>query len=144
MVQELAGVDTVVFLMGINDIISGGSVHSAAAYGGIMQPIVAGCHGLGKIISIGTLPPAGGYAAFDADPAKEALRQAINGWIRRGNGADGVIDFDAALADPADPVKLRAEYQSDWLHPNDAGYRKMAETAAGVLAGQRPRTSAAN
>jgi lysophospholipase L1-like esterase len=29
---------------------------------------------------------------------------------------------------------MKAEYQSDWLHPSDAGYQKMAETAAALLA----------
>lgn len=54
----------------------------------------------------------------------------------RETGADGVIDFAAALADPAHPEKLRADCQTDWIHPNDLGYRKMAEAAATVLGGQ--------
>ena len=90
-----------------------------------------------KKIYIGTILPAGGNAKFDADSAKESLRKEINDWIRLGNDADGVIDFDAALADPANPTKLKAEYQSDWLHPNDAGYQKMAETAAKSLGGKQ-------
>ena len=44
--------------------------------------------------------------------------------------------LDAALADPASPIKIKAEYQSDWLHPSDAGYQKMAETAAKALGGK--------
>ncbi len=39
-----------------------------------------------------------------------------------------MIDFDAALRDPADPTRLNANLQSgDWLHPNDAGYRAMGD-----------------
>ncbi len=39
-----------------------------------------------------------------------------------------MIDFDAALRDPADPTRLNANLQSgDWLHPNDAGYRFMGD-----------------
>ena len=132
-VRDLPGVDTVVFLMGINDIISGSKVDSASAYGEIVQQIIAGCHSQNKKIYIGTIPPAGGYAKFDADPAKETLRKEINAWIRLGNDADGVIDFDAALADPANPEKMRADCQSDCLHPNDAGYQKMAEAAAAAI-----------
>jgi hypothetical protein len=41
------------------------------------------------------------------------LCKEINDWIRLGNDADDVIDFDAALVDPANPTKLKAEYQSD-------------------------------
>ena len=41
-----------------------------------------------------------------------------------------MIDFDAALRDPADPQRLHPRYDSgDHLHPNDAG---MAALAAAV------------
>ena len=53
--------------------------------------------------------------------------------IRTSSGADGIVDFDKALADPADPEKLNAAYQSDWLHPNDAGYAQMALAASKVV-----------
>jgi len=134
--RDLAGVDTVIHLMGINDIISGSKMDSAKAYGEIVQQVISGCQSQKKKIYIGTIPPAGGYPKFDENPAKETLRQEINAWIRQGNGADGVIDFDTALADPANPIKLKADYQSDWLHPNDLGYQKMAEVAAKTLAGK--------
>jgi lysophospholipase L1-like esterase len=40
---------------------------------------------------------------------------------------DGVIDFDQALRDPADPLRLLPAYDSgDHLHPNDLGYQAMA------------------
>ena len=40
---------------------------------------------------------------------------------------DGVIDFDAAVRDPASPLQLLPAYDSgDHLHPNDAGYQAMA------------------
>jgi len=134
--REFLGVDTVIFLMGINDILSGGKIHSAKAYGETVQKVIDGCKAFRKKIYIGTLLPAGGNATFDAHPAMETLRQEFNAWIRQGNGAAGVIDFDTALADPANPTRLKAEYQSDWLHPNDAGYQQMAETAAQALTGK--------
>ena len=134
--NDLKGVDTLIFLMGINDIIEGNTADFAAIYAGIVKDIIGYCHNSDKKIYIGTILPAGGNEKFDADPAKEAMRQEINAWIREGNGADGVIDFDAALADPANPKKMRADCQSDWLHPNDEGYRRMAETAAKTLAGK--------
>jgi len=133
-VRGLPGVDTVVFLMGINDIYQGTNVNSAKIYGNAIQQLIAGCHQQHKKIYLGTIAPAGGVAKFDADPAKERLRQEFNTWIRQGNGADGVIDFDAALADPDQPAKLKADCQIVWLHPNDHGYQLMAEAAAKVLA----------
>lgn len=58
----------------------------------------------------------------------EATRQAVNAWIRTNTEADGVIDFDAVMRDPAEPLKLAAAYDSgDHLHPNDAGFRAMAD-----------------
>lgn len=58
----------------------------------------------------------------------ETTRQALNAWIRTNQEADGVIDFDAVMRDPADPLKLAAAYDSgDHLHPNDAGFRAMAD-----------------
>jgi lysophospholipase L1-like esterase len=60
---------------------------------------------------------------------KEAKRQAVNAWIRTSGAFDGVIDFDAATRNPANPRRLRAEFDSgDHLHPNDAGYKVMAES----------------
>jgi lysophospholipase L1-like esterase len=131
--NSLRGVDTVIYMMGINDIIGNGAINSVKTYSDTVKSIIGGCHASKKKIYIGTIPPAGGFVAFDKDPAKEILRKDINTWIRQINGADGVIDFDIALADPDDPSKMKTEYQSDKLHPNDKGYQKMAEIAAKVF-----------
>ena len=64
------------------------------------------------------------------DPAglREASRQAVNAWIRTSGAFDGVIDFDAVVRDPADPLRLNPAYDSgDHLHPDDAGYQAMAD-----------------
>jgi lysophospholipase L1-like esterase len=40
-----------------------------------------------------------------------------------------VIDFEAALRDPAHPTRMLARWDSgDHLHPNDLGYRHMADS----------------
>ena len=60
-------------------------------------------------------------------PEGEAKRGAVNAFIRTSGAYDGVIDFDAALRDPAHPNKLLpADDSGDHLHPNDAGYEAMA------------------
>lgn len=61
----------------------------------------------------------------------EAIRQDVNAWIRTNSIYDGVIDFDAAVRDPADATKFKAAYHpglnaNDWLHLNPAGYKAMA------------------
>ena len=60
--------------------------------------------------------------------AGEATREAVNAWIRASGAFDGVIDFDAAIRDPADPLMMNPAYDSgDHLHPNAAGYQAMAD-----------------
>ena len=66
--------------------------------------------------------------AWTYTAAAEATREAVNTWIRTSGAFDGVIDFDAAMRDPADPLRLNPAYDSgDHLHPNDAGYQAMAD-----------------
>ncbi len=88
------------------------------------RQIVARAHDHGiKVFGATILPYKGaGYRSEEGD----RVRQAVNVWIRTPGNFDGVIDFDRATADPADPLKMRAEYDSgDHLHPNDAGYAAM-------------------
>jgi lysophospholipase L1-like esterase len=64
-------------------------------------------------------------------PAKEALRQQANAWIRDGGAFDAVIDFDAAVRDPDRPARLAPRFASpDRVHANDAGYAAAAEAAS--------------
>lgn len=130
LISSLTGVGGVVYLMGINDLI-GGQITTLSAFTNSAQILISQNRAAGRKVYWGTIPPAMGYPGFNT--TKEALRQDINSWIRTQSGADGVIDFDLALCDPADPARLLPAYQSDWLHPNDAGYQKMAETAAPVV-----------
>ena len=84
---------------------------------------------LGIKIFGGTLTPFEGTifpGYYSAE--KEAKRKAINEWIRTGKAFDGVIDFDKAVEDPSNRGQILAKYDSgDHLHPNDAGYRAMAD-----------------
>jgi hypothetical protein len=52
--------------------------------------------------------PAGGSAA--ALPDTDDKRQALNAWIREQSPADPVVDFDAAVRDPADPSRINPIY----------------------------------
>ena len=52
----------------------------------------------------------------------------MNTFIRSGGIFDAVVDFDAAVRDPAFPHRMRAAYDpGDHLHFNDAGMRAMAD-----------------
>jgi len=58
----------------------------------------------------------------------EAIRQALNQWIRTSGAYDAVVDFEAATRDPQNPRRFRPEYDpGDHLHPNDKGYQAMAD-----------------
>ncbi len=73
-----------------------------------------------------TLTPFGGSSAYSE--RGEAMRRAVNDWIRTGGAFDAVVDFDAVTRDSKDPQRFRPEAESpDLLHPGDGGYRLMAE-----------------
>ena len=73
-----------------------------------------------------TLTPFEGAAYFTPEGATK--RQAVNQFIRTGGAYDGVIDFDAVVREPLHPARILAMFDSgDHLHPNDAGYKAMAD-----------------
>ncbi|MBV9197051.1 MAG: SGNH/GDSL hydrolase family protein [Solirubrobacterales bacterium] len=89
--------------------------------------LIAQAHAAGLKVFGATLTPFKGAPYYTV--AGEATREAVNQWIRTSGAFDGVIDFDHALADPSDPLMMNPAYDSgDHLHPNDAGYQKMADT----------------
>ena len=64
-----------------------------------------------------------GFRRHRGLPDTEAKRQAVNTWIREQSPADAVVDFDAAVRDPADPSRIAPYFDgSDHLHLNLAGY----------------------
>jgi lysophospholipase L1-like esterase len=119
------GVRTVLVLEGINDIYAGATADELID--GYRQ-LIARVHASGRCIVGGTLTPVGG--SFVYSPEKEAARQAVNEFIRTSGEFDGVVDFDAATRDPAQPTRLQAAYDGgDGLHPNDAGNFAMGNAA---------------
>ena len=120
------GVRDIIVLEGINDIgYSLGEVSAAQIVAGY-QRLIAQAHARGLRILGATLLPFQGAGYYTA--AGEATREAVNRWIRTSGVFDGVVDFDAAMRDPADPLRLNPAYDcGDHLHPNDAGYHAMAD-----------------
>lgn len=116
------GVHAVILLEAINDIASGKAAAPGdllAAYAQIRERLAV--HGVRLVL--GTVTPWLGSASYT--DAKEAIRVAVNTAIRE--SGDPYIDFEAAVRDPDDPRKLRAEYDSGGgVHPSWAGYEAMA------------------
>jgi lysophospholipase L1-like esterase len=90
------------------------------------RTLIRDAHARGiRVVGV-TMPPFRG-AAVHTDHAQQ-IWTTVNSWIRTGGEFDGVVDFATALAGPADPTSLAPQYDSgDHLHPNEAGYRAMAE-----------------
>jgi lysophospholipase L1-like esterase len=140
-VLDRSGVTHAVILLGINDfgipsLLGNASEQVTSAL--IIQSIsnaAAAAKARGVKVYVGTLTPflgttIPGYYTADG----EAKRQAVNAFIRSTKLIDGVIDFDAAIKDPANPLAMLAKYDSgDRLHPNDAGYEVMAASVAAAL-----------
>jgi lysophospholipase L1-like esterase len=127
------GVKWVMLMEGINDIgqgtRAGAPPENAVTADDLIQgmkQLVDRAHMRG-IKAIGcTLTPYAG-AAYYSDKGEE-IRTAYNHWIRTGGAFDAVVDFDKATQDPANPKQIRPDYNiMDHLHPNDAGYKAMAD-----------------
>ena len=117
----------VILLAGINDIGDVGT--TADVLIAVDQQVIQACHNAGLKIYGGTLTPFGGsnaiYGGNYGTAFGEQQRQLLNQWIRTSHAFDGVVDFDLALRDPANPANLLPAYAGDPLHPNDAGYEVM-------------------
>lgn len=131
-----AGVRWLILLEGINDLGTLTRDHpvTAADHTALVQAMLgayrqiidrAHAHGI-KVIGA-TITPDGQSGYYHPDAANEADRQALNAWIRARGHFDAVVDFDAAIRDPADPTRMRPAFDSgDHLHPSAEGYRVMA------------------
>jgi len=128
-----AGVKYLILMESINDI--GHAADPVKPYDVVTaDDIIVGlgqlaerAHSHGIKVYGATLTPYTG--AKYASPAGEAMRQAVNKWIRTTSQIDGFIDFEKATQDPANPAMYLPAYDSgDHLHPKDAGYKAMGES----------------
>ncbi|MFL9869269.1 SGNH/GDSL hydrolase family protein [Paraburkholderia fungorum] len=134
-VLERPGVKTAILLIGINDInfaempprsgLDCDAPHTAVTAADLIagyQRVVAAARHRGVKVFGATLTPA------SLPAQREAIRLAVNQWIRTSRAFDGVVDFDAALRESAQPDRLQRAFDSgDHIHPSDAGYTAMAE-----------------
>lgn len=141
-VLSAAAVKAVVIFEGVNDLglsygrfegpmgelmktlASGNKATAEAMIAGYRQ-LIERARAKGLKVLAATLTPYGGAMYYSEEG--EAVRQAINTWIRNSGEVDGVLDFDAAVRDPARPSQMKDGFHSgDYLHGSDAGYAAMA------------------
>jgi len=134
-VLSMSGVKWLMLLEGINDIGNTTSTRANAPPAnpvtpddliGSMKQIIDRAHAHGIKVAGCTLTPYEGAAYFSEKG--EEVRQAVNRWIRTSGAFDAVVDFEKATQDPANPRKFKPGFNNgDNLHPNDAGYKAMAD-----------------
>ena len=131
-----AGVKWLMILEGINDIGQTTSNRgnappqnpvSADDLIGPMKQMIERAHTHGIRVIGCTLTPYEG-AGYYSEKGEE-VRQVVNRWIRTGGAFDAVVDFEKATQDSTNPKTFRAAFNNtDHLHPNDAGYKAMADS----------------
>jgi lysophospholipase L1-like esterase len=147
------GVQSVIVMLGINDIAWPGTAFAPQSPRPTLDALTAGYRQLAEQVHardlhvIGTTltPFEGALPGTPLDnyyhPDKDALRQQVNDWIRHSGAFDAVIDFDAVLRDPEHPARMAPRFDSgDRLHPGDEGNRAMAEAVDlnALLPGRSP------
>src|ERR1019366_3528874 len=92
-----------------------------------LQQIVARAHARNIRVIAATLNPYEGAEFYNTQG--DQMRQAYNTYVRTSGIFDGVVDFDRVMRDPAHPLRFLPAFDSgDHLHPNDAGYKVMADS----------------
>jgi lysophospholipase L1-like esterase len=125
-----SGAKYLLILEGINDI---GRLHgtpdaglTAADLISALNQMVVRAHARGIAVIGCTLTPYHGAGYYTENG--EAIRKAVNDWIRTGGVLDGFVDFEAAVRDPNHPDTFLPNVDpGDHLHPNDAGYKAMGD-----------------
>ena len=125
-----SGAKYLLILEGINDI---GRLHgtpdaglTAADLISALNQMVVRAHAHGIAVIGCTLTPYHGAGYYTENG--EAIRKAVNEWIRTGGALDGFVDLEAAVRDPNHPdTFLPSVDPGDHLHPNDAGYKAMGD-----------------
>lgn len=129
-----AGVTHVIVLLGTNDLRNRWAkpeeeANAPAMIAGLKQ-LALRAHARGIKIFGGTITPFENETFLPGawNPAREAVRQEVNAWIRQGNAFDAVIDFDRAVRDPDRPTSMLPIYDcGDHLHQSDRGYNHMGD-----------------
>ncbi|MFI2199434.1 GDSL-type esterase/lipase family protein [Streptomyces sp. NPDC020192] len=137
-VLAVPGVSHVLIHIGLNDLglpghiafPQAGTPPTAAEFIAGLTALADRLHAAGLTVIGSTVGPYRGtvYDGYDNE-AGQAVRREVNAWLLGGDHPfDGIVDVAAAVADPAEPDRIREEFNSgDGLHVNDAGAKAIAD-----------------
>lgn len=144
-VLSLSGVNTLIWLEGINDF----SKNGMATPDKVITQLTEGVRKLNdagiRVIGATVGTALGSTSAAHGFPAQDEKRQTLNNFIRNSNIFVGVIDFDPVTLDQT-TGQMRGEFVpdstvggvGDKLHPNRAGYHAMGHAIdLDLVAGKR-------
>ncbi|MBF6047653.1 SGNH/GDSL hydrolase family protein [Streptomyces sp. NRRL B-1677] len=127
-VIDRPGVRTAVLYEGINDLQLEPRASAAQVLDGL-RDMARRLHEQHIRVVVGTLTPFKDSPFYS--PEAEKARTEVNAALRSPAARadfDAVVDFDAAVRDPADPQRVRASFDGgDHIHLNDPGYRALAD-----------------
>ncbi len=123
---EHDGVEYCIILFGVNDL---DKLQDTKKYDQLLpeyQKMVKLCKENDIKVYLAPILPFGTSSYYSE--ASEEVRTMINNWMRSADSqADGIIDFESAVADPDNPINILEDYtHEDGLHPYD-GYDVMAD-----------------
>ncbi|MEU3335981.1 GDSL-type esterase/lipase family protein [Streptomyces sp. NPDC006668] len=137
-VLAVPGVSHVLIHIGLNDLGLPGTIAypdpaegpSAAEFTAGLTALADRLHRAGLTVIGSTIGPYRGtaYDGYDTE-AGQAVRREVNAWLLGdGHSFDAVVDVAAAVGDPDEPDRIRAEFNAgDGLHLNDAGAKAIAD-----------------
>ena len=137
-VLAVPGVSHVLTHIGLNDLgLPGfssypepGTLPTAADLIAGLSTLADRLHAAGLTVIGSTIGPYGGtiYDGYDSE-AGQAVRREVNTWLLGDDHPfDAITDIAAAVADPAQPDRIREEFNAgDGLHVNDAGAKAIAD-----------------
>jgi len=143
-VLAVPGVSHVIVHIGLNDLgLPGHFAHPEPAEGPTAAELKTGLttladrlHTAGLTVIGATIGPYRGtvHEGYDT-PRGQAVRAEVNAWLLGDDHPfDGIVDVAAAVADPDEPDRIRAEYNAgDGLHVNDAGAKAIADAVDTTL-----------
>jgi lysophospholipase L1-like esterase len=121
------GADVLIVQGGINDIVQGRDIGAAAAN---LRAMVRRGKELGLRVALAdVLPWNNGWP--DAEPEIRRLNDLIAETARDEDVP--LLPFHDTLEDPEQPGRMREEWTFEGDHPNEDGYRRLADTVLRVL-----------